>query len=45
MCFDRQPITKDTFRQYRVLGKGGFGEVRDTEIIFDDNIKSIVILQ
>nr|XP_019960974.1 PREDICTED: G protein-coupled receptor kinase 5-like [Paralichthys olivaceus] len=22
-----QPITKDTFRQYRVLGKGGFGEV------------------
>uniref|UniRef100_A0A672JL20 G protein-coupled receptor kinase n=1 Tax=Salarias fasciatus TaxID=181472 RepID=A0A672JL20_SALFA len=36
MYFDRflqwkmlewQPITKDTFRQYRVLGKGGFGEV------------------
>ncbi|TMS03921.1 G protein-coupled receptor kinase 5 [Larimichthys crocea] len=27
---ERQPITKDTFRQYRVLGKGGFGEVRDT---------------
>ncbi|XP_007564648.1 G protein-coupled receptor kinase 5 isoform X1 [Poecilia latipinna] len=24
---ERQPITKDTFRQYRVLGKGGFGEV------------------
>uniref|UniRef100_A0A9J7X9I1 G protein-coupled receptor kinase n=1 Tax=Cyprinus carpio carpio TaxID=630221 RepID=A0A9J7X9I1_CYPCA len=23
----KQPITKDTFRQYRVLGKGGFGEV------------------
>ncbi|XP_053073669.1 G protein-coupled receptor kinase 4 isoform X11 [Acinonyx jubatus] len=23
----RQPITKDTFRHYRVLGKGGFGEV------------------
>ncbi|MCJ8735500.1 hypothetical protein PDJAM_G00247060 [Pangasius djambal] len=25
---ERQPVTKDTFRQYRVLGKGGFGEVR-----------------
>ncbi|XP_066570468.1 G protein-coupled receptor kinase 5 isoform X2 [Amia ocellicauda] len=24
---ERQPVTKDTFRQYRVLGKGGFGEV------------------
>ncbi|TRY65381.1 hypothetical protein DNTS_013782, partial [Danionella cerebrum] len=24
---ERHPITKDTFRQYRVLGKGGFGEV------------------
>ncbi|XP_067879173.1 G protein-coupled receptor kinase 5-like isoform X2 [Heterodontus francisci] len=24
---ERQAITKDTFRQYRVLGKGGFGEV------------------
>uniref|UniRef100_A0A4W5Q5V6 G protein-coupled receptor kinase n=1 Tax=Hucho hucho TaxID=62062 RepID=A0A4W5Q5V6_9TELE len=24
---ERQPIAKDTFRQYRVLGKGGFGEV------------------
>uniref|UniRef100_A0A8C1QZ95 G protein-coupled receptor kinase n=1 Tax=Cyprinus carpio TaxID=7962 RepID=A0A8C1QZ95_CYPCA len=24
---DRQPVTKNTFRQYRVLGKGGFGEV------------------
>lgn len=23
----RQPITKHAFRQYRVLGKGGFGEV------------------
>ncbi|GAA6069195.1 G protein-coupled receptor kinase 5, partial [Tachysurus ichikawai] len=23
---ERQPVTKDTFRQYRVLGKGGFGE-------------------
>ncbi|KAI3362494.1 hypothetical protein L3Q82_012784, partial [Scortum barcoo] len=23
----RQPITKQTFRQYRLLGKGGFGEV------------------
>nr|XP_011715808.1 G protein-coupled receptor kinase 5 isoform X5 [Macaca nemestrina]XP_011715817.1 G protein-coupled receptor kinase 5 isoform X5 [Macaca nemestrina] len=36
MYFDRflqwkwlegQPVTKNTFRQYRVLGKGGFGEV------------------
>ncbi|XP_018110483.1 G protein-coupled receptor kinase 5 isoform X2 [Xenopus laevis] len=24
---ERQQVTKDTFRQYRVLGKGGFGEV------------------
>ncbi|XP_061754782.1 G protein-coupled receptor kinase 6 isoform X2 [Nerophis ophidion] len=23
----REPVTKNTFRQYRVLGKGGFGEV------------------
>nr|XP_031538685.1 G protein-coupled receptor kinase 5 [Vicugna pacos] len=27
LLFCRQPITKNTFRQYRVLGKGGFGEV------------------
>jgi hypothetical protein len=24
----RKPVTKHTFRQYRMLGKGGFGEVR-----------------
>ncbi|KAM9306201.1 G protein-coupled receptor kinase 5 isoform 2-T3 [Pholidichthys leucotaenia] len=24
---ERQPITKHTFREYRLLGKGGFGEV------------------
>lgn len=24
----RQSVTKETFRQYRILGKGGFGEVR-----------------
>ncbi|KAM7538482.1 hypothetical protein Aperf_G00000074402 [Anoplocephala perfoliata] len=24
---EMQPVTKDTFRMYRVLGKGGFGEV------------------
>ncbi|XP_078087437.1 G protein-coupled receptor kinase 6-like isoform X2 [Mustelus asterias] len=24
---ERQPVTKHSFRQYRVLGKGGFGEV------------------
>ncbi|XP_078390959.1 G protein-coupled receptor kinase 6 [Cetorhinus maximus] len=24
---ERQPVTKHNFRQYRVLGKGGFGEV------------------
>ncbi|XP_029624784.1 G protein-coupled receptor kinase 5 isoform X2 [Salmo trutta] len=24
---ERQPVTKHTFRQYRMLGKGGFGEV------------------
>ncbi|KAF1649021.1 G protein-coupled receptor kinase 5, partial [Aptenodytes patagonicus] len=24
----RQSVTKDTFRQYRILGKGGFGEVQ-----------------
>ncbi|KAL6082851.1 hypothetical protein STEG23_002545, partial [Scotinomys teguina] len=23
---ERQPVTKNTFRHYRVLGKGGFGE-------------------
>ncbi|NXG91655.1 GRK5 kinase, partial [Stercorarius parasiticus] len=23
----RQSVTKDTFRQYRILGKGGFGEM------------------
>lgn len=27
LLFSRQPVTKNTFRQYRVLGKGGFGEV------------------
>nr|XP_047903281.1 collagen alpha-1(I) chain-like isoform X2 [Anser cygnoides] len=26
-CGRRQSVTKDTFRQYRILGKGGFGEV------------------
>ena len=26
LCFS-QPSTKNTFRMYRVLGKGGFGEV------------------
>lgn len=25
--FHRQPVTAKTFRMYRVLGKGGFGEV------------------
>ncbi|KAL4695607.1 hypothetical protein H8959_000702 [Pygathrix nigripes] len=25
----RQPVTKNTFRHYRVLGKGGFGEAAD----------------
>ncbi|NXU64914.1 GRK5 kinase, partial [Horornis vulcanius] len=29
----RQPVTKHTFRHYRVLGKGGFGEV-STELTF-----------
>ena len=27
LFFTSQPITKNTFRMYRVLGKGGFGEV------------------
>ncbi len=27
LCNCRQRVTKDTFRMYRVLGKGGFGEV------------------
>jgi len=27
---ERQPVTKNTFRHYRVLGKGGFGEVSNT---------------
>jgi len=26
-CLERQPVTYKTFRMYRVLGKGGFGEV------------------
>lgn len=29
LLFSRQPVTKNTFRQYRVLGKGGFGEVSE----------------
>lgn len=29
----RQPVTKNTFRQYRVLGKGGFGEVSDQHFL------------
>lgn len=29
----RQPVTKNTFRQYRVLGKGGFGEVSDHQFL------------
>ncbi|XP_066506676.1 G protein-coupled receptor kinase 5 [Hoplias malabaricus] len=24
---ERKPVTKDSFREYRILGKGGFGEV------------------
>ncbi|XP_056323335.1 G protein-coupled receptor kinase 5 [Danio aesculapii] len=24
---ERRPVTQDTFREYRILGKGGFGEV------------------
>ena len=28
-CVDRQQVTKKTFRHYRVLGKGGFGEVSE----------------
>lgn len=31
---NRQPVTKNTFRQYRVLGKGGFGEVRLFSFLF-----------
>lgn len=31
--FNRQPVTKNTFRQYRVLGKGGFGEVSFTSVL------------
>ncbi|CAG0887408.1 unnamed protein product [Cyprideis torosa] len=26
-ALERRPVTRDTFRMYRVLGKGGFGEV------------------
>ena len=32
LCSHRQPVTKNTFRQYRVLGKGGFGEVRSASV-------------
>uniref|UniRef100_A0AAR2LI52 G protein-coupled receptor kinase n=1 Tax=Pygocentrus nattereri TaxID=42514 RepID=A0AAR2LI52_PYGNA len=28
---ERKPITRDTFRDYRILGKGGFGEVCATQ--------------
>lgn len=35
----RQPITKQTFRQYRLLGKGGFGEVRTVFNISNEDIK------
>lgn len=27
-------MTKNTFRQYRVLGKGGFGEVSDHDFLY-----------
>lgn len=39
ICFFliRQPVTKHTFRHYRVLGKGGFGEV-STEAFFCEAI-------
>lgn len=33
----RQPVTKNTFRHYRVLGKGGFGEVSVSDDINDNN--------
>lgn len=32
LLFSRQPVTKNTFRQYRVLGKGGFGEVSEPHV-------------
>lgn len=40
-CFSsRQPITKHSFRQYRLLGKGGFGEVRLQSL--DSNDKKLL---
>ena len=39
--FFRQPVTKKLFRHYRVLGKGGFGEVGGfvKHIIVQTNMK------
>lgn len=34
----RIPITKKTFRMYRVLGKGGFGEVCACQVIINQFI-------
>lgn len=34
---NRQPVTKNTFRQYRVLGKGGFGEVSFTSLLTQES--------
>ena len=29
----RRPVTKSLFRHYRVLGKGGFGEVNNAPLM------------
>lgn len=36
---EAQPITYKTFRMYRVLGKGGFGEVCACQVSTKVNIK------
>ena len=45
---ERQPVTYKTFRMYRVLGKGGFGEVCACQSRASGNLftlKSAVCLQ
>ncbi|KAJ8269771.1 hypothetical protein COCON_G00123780 [Conger conger] len=38
---ERQPVTKNTFRHYRVLGKGGFGEVCACQVRATGKIKKV----
>lgn len=42
-CIYSQAVTKNTFRQYRVLGKGGFGEVSTFKSPSVANLNSLKI--